>query len=455
MSNKSNHIDTVISTCIERDASIWRVAAPKILEHVKSKNYMLIVPKNSVEVFRCLSPVGFVIVAEEEVLNGVTLEHLRQELPAELKNRAGWYFQQFLKIECLRSLGSNKLGLIWDADTVPVKDLNFINNDGKLIYRMGLHEPKIHKPYFDIIEFLLGIKSSFSQSFISQCFPAHSSWVNSFCTEVEKRHNDAWWRVILKYIIKNPSFCGFSEYESLGTFIAKNFQNEICFRPGKYIRPFNTLYTIDELDSEYCRQFIELANLEYAAFDSYDDRRTTGLNIGCGSSRILKSFDGGLCINVDKYETLGSDVSADLEKGLPFKDAHFSHIIAHNILEHIDDLVKGMEELDRLLAPGGILQIEVPHIGSFNHGTDATHKRGLTFNSFDFLFKRPNYLYPQGNGPFDYRLITFNRENIINGQLTRESFNEIIERGTYKEWLERVYTFEIPGTFGFIFQKIT
>jgi hypothetical protein len=78
----------------------------------------------------------------------------------------------------------------------------------------------------------------------------------------------------------------------------------------------------------------------------------------------------------------------------------------------------------------------------------------MTFSSFNFLNRAGSYLYPEGNGLFNYRLISFNKENIVNGDLIREYADEIPARGTYTEWLRGVQAFEIPGTFGFIFQKL-
>jgi hypothetical protein len=54
----------------------------------------------------------------------------------------------------------------------------------------------------------------------------------------------------------------------------------------------------------------------------------------------------------------------------------------------------------------------------------------------------------------DYRLISFSKENIVDGDLIREHADEIPVRGTYTEWLRRVQGFEIPGTFGFVFKKL-
>lgn len=46
---------------------------------------------------------------------------------------------------------------------------------------------------------------------------------------------------------------------------------------------------------------------------------------------------------------------------LPFPDDHFDGVILSEILEHIDDDVAGLREVWRVLKPGGVVAITVPH----------------------------------------------------------------------------------------------
>lgn len=46
---------------------------------------------------------------------------------------------------------------------------------------------------------------------------------------------------------------------------------------------------------------------------------------------------------------------------LPFPDAYFDGVILSEILEHIDDDVAGLREVKRVLKPGGVVAITVPH----------------------------------------------------------------------------------------------
>lgn len=54
-----------------------------------------------------------------------------------------------------------------------------------------------------------------------------------------------------------------------------------------------------------------------------------------------------------------ADVKADICK-LPFKDNVYDFILCNHVLEHIPDDTKAMEELYRVLKPGGIAILQIP-----------------------------------------------------------------------------------------------
>lgn len=54
-----------------------------------------------------------------------------------------------------------------------------------------------------------------------------------------------------------------------------------------------------------------------------------------------------------------ADVKADICK-LPFKDNSFDFILCNHVLEHIPDDIKAMQELYRVLSPGGTAILQIP-----------------------------------------------------------------------------------------------
>jgi len=103
------------------------------------------------------------------------------------------------------------------------------------------------------------------------------------------------------------------------------------------------------------------------------------LNLGCGTD-IRPGW-----VNLDIAALPGVDVVHDLNQmPLPFPAGEFSLVYAKDVLEHVN-YVQVLRELHRILAPGGILEIQVPHFTSADNYIDPTHIRRFSIRTFDFF----------------------------------------------------------------------
>lgn len=111
------------------------------------------------------------------------------------------------------------------------------------------------------------------------------------------------------------------------------------------------------------------------------------LNIGCGKTKLPNS------IGLDVVEIPGfTDYVHDLNKlPYPFPDNSFKDIHMYHVLEHLQNPLSILEELHRILKPGGILFIRTPHFSSMGAFTDLTHIRPFAYGSFDCL--DPNHYH--------------------------------------------------------------
>lgn len=93
------------------------------------------------------------------------------------------------------------------------------------------------------------------------------------------------------------------------------------------------------------------------------------LEVGSGAHGLVFGFDKGFCIGVDplaadykrlfpKVQTLSHTVGAIGEK-LPFNDAAFDVVISDNVIDHAADPFAIIDELVRVLKPGGLLYFTV------------------------------------------------------------------------------------------------
>jgi SAM-dependent methyltransferase len=105
------------------------------------------------------------------------------------------------------------------------------------------------------------------------------------------------------------------------------------------------------------------------------------LDIGAGEAEPLPG-----AIRLDRSPRCAPHVVADLDRGaLPFRDSRFHTVAAFDVLEHVADLPGVMEEIHRVLRPGGILRLTTPHFSSANAYTDPTHRRALGLRSFEYF----------------------------------------------------------------------
>lgn len=114
------------------------------------------------------------------------------------------------------------------------------------------------------------------------------------------------------------------------------------------------------------------------------------LNIGCGPTRIPGS------IGLDKVKIEGFvDVVHDLNQTpYPFGDNSVDEIHIYHVLEHLENPITKLEDLHRILKPGGVIHIRVPHFSSMGAFTDLTHIRPFGYISFDCFQKdNPQHYY--------------------------------------------------------------
>ena len=110
------------------------------------------------------------------------------------------------------------------------------------------------------------------------------------------------------------------------------------------------------------------------------------LNLGAGNDIRAD------CINHDLASLPGIDVVHDLNiYPWPWESGSIEEVIAYDLLEHLDDFMAAMEELHRILEPGGLARVRVPYWNSWCRHADPTHKRG--FHELTFQFFNPDSAY--------------------------------------------------------------
>lgn len=87
-------------------------------------------------------------------------------------------------------------------------------------------------------------------------------------------------------------------------------------------------------------------------------------------------------LGVDQYENPNVDIVCDVTEGIPLPDSSVGAIRAYDFIEHIPDGVALFNEFYRVLAPGGLLLIQVPSSDGRGAYQDPTHVTFYNENSF-------------------------------------------------------------------------
>ncbi len=104
------------------------------------------------------------------------------------------------------------------------------------------------------------------------------------------------------------------------------------------------------------------------------------LDLGCG----LRKRSGAIGIDINPRSQ--ADVIHDLNLfPYPFPENHFDEIFCGNIIEHLDDFLKVMEELHRIAKSSALVTVVVPFYSHQQAHTDPTHRHFFGVHSFDYF----------------------------------------------------------------------
>jgi SAM-dependent methyltransferase len=156
------------------------------------------------------------------------------------------------------------------------------------------------------------------------------------------------------------------------------------------------IYTNDQLAK---RPFFE--RRAHELLDAIERRRGRPgrlLDVGCGIGTELRvARDRGwqatgielaaasLCVARDQ----GLDVIGEPLGQVPLPPASFDLVTVNHALEHIPRVRPVLEEVRRVLKPGGLLFVSVPNLGAWQHRLRLGRLGGLAFSDDHYLFFTP------------------------------------------------------------------
>ena len=107
------------------------------------------------------------------------------------------------------------------------------------------------------------------------------------------------------------------------------------------------------------------------------------LNLGCGNNPLpAEDFDNH---DITKHRE-EINIVFDLNKfPYPIEDESYDQVHCYDVLEHLDNPLKVMNEIHRILKPHGRFKAKCCGWENPNLWVDITHKRGFDINSMDYF----------------------------------------------------------------------
>ena len=160
------------------------------------------------------------------------------------------------------------------------------------------------------------------------------------------------------------------------------------------------------------------------------------LDLGCGNRKRPGA------IGVDMNDRTVADVVHDLNVfPYPFPDSSFDEIYLDNVLEHLNDVIRVMEEVYRLSTPNAQIKVIVPYFRAFWAFIDPTHRHFFTLDSFAYF--DPNHPICQR---YDYTTARFSVERVVfNENISGRFTTRIMKRlantwpSRYENYLSHIY----------------
>ena len=113
-------------------------------------------------------------------------------------------------------------------------------------------------------------------------------------------------------------------------------------------------------------------------------------NIGCGHHEFI-AHDCFQWVNHDYVKRASVNHVFDIQEPWPLKTKSISGILMQHVLEHTWEPVQVLNEAWRVLKPGGIAIITVPHYKDMTAWSDLTHRRAFTPKSLNTMTDKTRY----------------------------------------------------------------
>ncbi len=256
-------LDVII--CLhENNINNFKLTVKQLYKHLENIKIKVIANKKLENEIKKID-LRLLFIDEDKLVENMTLDKIKEILINLInKNkRAGWYFQQFLKMGYALSEECSEYYLIWDSDLILLKSLNFFEKGKMVIYK----KTEYHRAYFETLENILGFGKLFEFSFIAEHMLIKKEIMQEVISKIEKNKKlkgKYYFEKILNSIkILDLNNSGFSEFETYGTYALKNYSNLFILKEINAWRSAGLILNNLEIEDDI------LKNLEKSKYNNF------------------------------------------------------------------------------------------------------------------------------------------------------------------------------------------
>lgn len=244
-----------------------RIAARELRRHLPFRRLFLVAGEQVRGEARSWGWDWLVPVDEDRAVEGLSFASVAARVPRmqNVTRGPGHYLQQFLKMGMARHPGILDHYLIWDADTVPLRRIEFFTPDGRILIAQA--DKLAVKRGCDTVKRLIGLELHGSRSLVCEHMMVRTAWMREVLEEIE-RHGppgQPWPERVLSQIApEDVEHSGFSEYQTYGHWARLKHGEEVELRElkstrrgGEFFGMHPNRYDLDWLARRY----------EYASFE--------------------------------------------------------------------------------------------------------------------------------------------------------------------------------------------
>lgn len=105
------------------------------------------------------------------------------------------------------------------------------------------------------------------------------------------------------------------------------------------------------------------------------------LELGCGANKRIEN-----AIGIDAIDYAGVDIVGDAMEILKsFPDGSVDAVHSYHFFEHLPDVSTMLDEIARIVKPGGRMEVVVPHFSNPYFYSDYTHRSFFGLYTFSYL----------------------------------------------------------------------